>query len=260
MLLRLCDALRMRNAMPCVGLIVLGGCLTFIVAPDEQPYFDSPNGAHAGFPIVVIDPGHGGRDDGARGNGLIEKDLTLDVATRTEKLLKQYGFETVMTRTDDTYVSLPERAAIANRIDNSIFVSIHFNHASAGTGVETFYASEKVAPENAWTWVGFFNKPAPMTADRGETLAGFIQASIVMRTDASNRGIRGRPLYVVRHTRSPAALVECGFISNAFEARLIANEEYRDRLAKAISEGVMSYTKSRPHVTPPPPALAQAAR
>jgi N-acetylmuramoyl-L-alanine amidase len=250
----------MRNAMPCVGLIVLGGCLTFIVAPDEQPFFDSPIATHAGFPVVVLDAGHGGQDDGAHGNALREKDLTLDVAFRTDKLLKQFGFQTVLTRTADTYVGLAERAAVANRIDNSIFVSIHFNHASAGTGVETFYATDKVPPENEWTWVGFFNKPATATADNGETLAGFIQASIVMRTEANNRGIRGRPLYVIRHTRCPAALVECGFISNAFEARLIANEDYRDRLAKAISEGVMSYTKSRPRPLATPPALAQTRR
>lgn len=245
--------------MPCVGLIVLGGCLTFIVAPDEQPYFESQP-TRPIFPVVVLDPGHGGRDDGARGNGLVEKELTLDVVTRTEKLLKQYGFQTVLTRSDDAYVGLAERAAIANRIDNCIFVSVHFNHAYSGSGIETFYASEKVPPETAWTWVGFFNKPKPVTGDNGETLAGFIQASMITRTEATNRGIRGRPLYVVRHTRSPAALVECGFISNPFEARLIANAEYRDRLAKALAEGIMSYTKSRPRPPAAPPALAQVTR
>ena len=246
--------------MPCVGLVVLGGCLTFIIAPDEQPYFESRPAPQSAFPTVILDPGHGGRDDGARGNGLVEKELTLDVASRTEKLLKQFGFTTVLTRTDDVYVPLPERAAIGNRIDNSIFVSIHFNHAYSGTGIETFYASQKVPPEEAWTWVGFFNKPQPVASDNGETLAGFIQASMIMRTDAPNRGIRGRPLYVVRHTRGPAALVECGFISNAFEARLIANTEYRERLAKALAEGIMSYTKSRPRQSPPPvPELAQLA-
>lgn len=245
--------------MPCVGLIVMGGCLSFIVAPDEQPYFESQTDRSA-FPVVVLDAGHGGRDDGARANGLVEKDLTLDVVNRTEKLLKQFGFQTVLTRSDDAYISLAERAAIGNRVDNSIFVSVHFNHARSGTGIETFYASQKVPPEDAWTWVGFFNKPKPATEDNGETLAGFIQASMVTRTEATNRGIRGRPLYVVRHTRSPAALVECGFISNPFEARLIANTDYRDRLAKALAEGIMSYTKSRPRQPTPPLELAKATR
>jgi N-acetylmuramoyl-L-alanine amidase len=245
--------------MPCVGLIVLGGCLTFIVTPDEQPSLESQfAAASARFPTVVLDAGHGGKDDGARAQGLVEKELTLDVTRRTQKLLDQYGFKTVMTRSDDTFVSLPERAAIGNRTDNAIFVSVHFNHAYTGasTGVETFYASEKVAPENAWTWVGFFSKPEPPNTDKGETLAGFIQASMVMRTEATNRGIKSRPLHVLRHTRCPAVLVECGFISNPMESRIIANADYRDRLAKSIAEGVMSYTKSRPR-PPTPPTLAK---
>ncbi len=245
--------------MPCVGLIVLGGCLTFIVTPDEQPSLESRvAAATARFPTVVLDAGHGGKDEGARGQGLVEKDLTLDVTQRTEKLLQQYGFKTVLTRTDDRFLTLAERSAIGNRIDNAIFVSVHFNHADSGasSGVETFYASEKVSPEDSWTWVGFFSKSEPANLDRGETLAGFIQASLVARTEATNRGIKGRPLHVLRHTRCPAVLVECGFISNPMESRTIANVEYRDRLAKSIAEGVMNYTKSRPR-PPTPPEFAK---
>ena len=131
-------------------------------------------------------PATAARTTARSAQGLVEKDLTLDVTRRTQKLLKQFGFQTVLTRSDDTFISLPERAAIGNRIDNAIFVSVHFNHAYSGasTGVETFYASEKVPPESAWTWVGFFSKPEPAPADNGETLAGFIQASMVMRTEA----------------------------------------------------------------------------
>lgn len=250
----------MKNTMPCVGLVVLGGCLTFIVTPDDRPFLESDPALQASkFPLVVLDAGHGGKDDGARANGLVEKELTLDVVARVDTLLKQFGFKTVLTRPDDNFVSLPDRSAMANQYDNSLFVSIHFNHArsSVSTGVETFYASEKILPQNEWSWVGFFNKPTPQNLDTGETLAGFIQASLVMRTEATNRGIQGRPLYVVRHTRSPAVLVECGFMTNPLEARLIANTEYRDRLAKAIAEGVMGYTKSRPR-QPAPATLAQA--
>jgi len=251
----------MRNAMPCVGLVVLAGSLSFIVAPDEAPSIDDQIQAqlHPSFVTVVLDPGHGGKDDGATGNGLKEKDLTLDVATRVEKILNTFNFPTVLTRREDKFVSLSERAAIANRLANPIFISIHFNHApdSISTGVETFYASQKIAPESAWNWIGFFNKPEPNTADSGETLAGFIQTSLVIRTDAANRGIKGRALYVVRHTRCPAVLVEGGFINNPLEARLISNPEYRDRLASAIAEGVMSYQKTRPPPKAPPTKLAQ---
>ena len=261
---RVCKVFPMRNAMPCVGLVVLGGCLTFIVAPDDGPTLESRvNSAlnPAAFATVVIDPGHGGNDEGAHGNGLKEKDLTLDLALRVEKLLGAYNFPTVMTRRDDTFVSLSERATIANKIDNALFLSIHFNQSrdSAATGVETFYATEKVPPESAWTWIGFFSKPEPVSEDRGEDLAGYIQASLVTRTDAANRGIKARELYVVRHTRCPAVLVEGGFINNPLDARLLGNTEYRDRLAKAIAEGVMTYQKSRPRpVKTPPEKLVQA--
>src|SRR4051794_35553745 len=101
----------MQNAMPCVGLIVLAGCLTFVIAPDEDPAMDPRFGAglESGLPTVVIDPGHGGRDDGAKAHGLREKEVTLDVALRLEQVLQGFGFRTVMTRHDDVYVGLEER-------------------------------------------------------------------------------------------------------------------------------------------------------
>ena len=253
-------AFRMKNAMPCVGLVVLGGCLTFIVAPDEAPPTEaSVQSVLNPLPTVILDPGHGGKDDGASGNGLIEKSLSLDVALRIEQILKPYGFPVILTRRDDTFVPLEERAAIANKIQNGIFVSIHFNHAKdrVSTGVETFYAPAKVPPDDNWTWAGFFNKPDAPPLDNGETLAGFIQASLVLRLEAVNRGIKSRELYVVRHTRCPAVLVEGGFINNPLEAAMISNGEYRQRIASAVAEGIMSYQKTRPQPVAPPTKLAK---
>ncbi len=253
---RLCHAFRMQNTMPCVGLAVMAGCLTFVITPDESPTLESRLEAvlDPAFPTIVIDAGHGGKDDGARANGLVEKELTLDVAIRVDQLLQAAGFKTVFTRESDQYLTLAERAAMANGIENSLFVSLHFNKSttSTATGVETFYATEKVAPEAAWTWVGYFTEPEPPAdADKGEELAGFVQAALLTRTNATNRGIKARKLYVVRHTRSPAILVECGFLSNPFEARLIANSAYRDRLAAAIVEGIIQFQEGRPRVEPP---------
>jgi len=261
---RLRNAFRMQHTMPCVGLVVLAGCLTFVIAPDEVPPVDNRIAASLdnALPTVVIDPGHGGRDDGARANGLVEKELTLDLGLRVKRQLDSLGFKTALTRTNDTYLTLPERVAKANEIENSYFVSLHFDQStnSAASGVETFYASQKVVPESAWTWVGYFEKPdAPAGADNGETFAGYVQTALVNRTDSANRGIRGRELYVVRHTRAPAVLVEGGFISNPFDARLIATPEYRDRLAAAIVEGVVQYHKTVPR-TKPPTQLAKAVR
>lgn len=255
-------ALRMRSAIPCVGLIVLAGSLTIIVAPDDEPSLDSLLPASTSFPTVIIDPGHGGNDDGARVRGLVEKRLTLDVSLRIEKLLKQYNFPVVLTRRDDSYVGLAQRAAIANKIEHSIFVSIHFNQSFSvqSSGIETFYATEKVAPEAEWNWMGVFSKPTPPGTDNGENLAGYIQAALILRTDLPNRGIRPRPLHVVRHTRSPAVLVECGFMSNAMEARLMANESYRELLARAVAEGILTFQKSRPLPAEIPPQLARALR
>ena len=258
----LCKALHMRNTMPCVGLVVLAGCLTFVIAPDATlPGEKSPLALGSELLTVVIDPGHGGKDDGAKGNGLVEKDLTLDLALRVEKVLKLYGFPTVLTRRDNSTISLADRTAKANEFDHSIVLSLHFNHdnVTSSEGLETFYAKRKVPLENAWTWVGFFSKPELDTADTGEALAGAVQAAIVTHTEARNRGIKPSDLYMVRHTRAPSVLIEGGFLSNAFEARLLANPEYRDRLASAIAQGVMSYQKAQPRSRVSPP-LAQLSR
>ena len=246
--------------MPCVGLVVLVGSLTFVITPDDAPSGERPRLEYqkGKLPTVVIDPGHGGKDEGARSHGLLEKQLTLDLGKRVEKRLKLFGFPTMMTRDDDHFVSLPDRAAIGNRTPDSLFVSLHFNQngASAASGVETFYETEKVPPEAAWRWIGFFNKPDTSQCESGETLAGYVQTSLVLRTEASNRGVKRRDLFVVRHVRGPSVLVEAGFISNPVEARLLANGEYRERLATAIVEGVMSYVKSRPR-SPEPTKIAK---
>lgn len=249
---------------PTVGLVTLAGCLTFLVAPEEAPRDLHVMAAlsPSTLPVVVVDAGHGGRDEGARGFGLVEKNLALDLASRVEERLQVLGFKTVMTRRSDTYVSLPERAALANQVEHSIFVSMHCNNSPsmAAAGVETYFATEKVVPEPEWSFVGFFAKPGPLpNADRGENLAGYVQASMLNRTEAGNRGIKARPLYVVRHTRAPAVLVEAGFLSNPFEARLLGTPEYRERIAHAVAEGVAEFARTMPPPPKPPTQLAKAA-
>lgn len=245
----------MRNALPCVGLVVLVGSLSFVMAPDEEHGPSTapvPEGS-PGLPVVVIDAGHGGRDEGAKGNGLVEKTLTLDLAKRVQRQLATFGFPTVMTRSEDTFVSLPQRAAEANRYNDVLFISIHFNHSTfrGVSGVETFYESDKVPPEAAWTWIGFFNKPDTSRCVSGETLAGYLQTSLVTYTAASNRGIKARDLYVVRHVRGAAVLIEGGFLSNKLDARLLSNPAYLNRLADAVVEGVMTYAQERTQPNPP---------
>ena len=245
----------MQHSMPCVGIVVLAGCLTFIVAPDPQPSLDHrvATALHA-LPTIILDPGHGGVDDGARANGLVEKELTLDVALRTERLLQSFGFQTILTRRDnETTVPLEQRATIANQHEHALFVSLHFDQTpfSAATGVAVFYAHQKVAPGDQWTWAGFFDTTIDPKVPDDEALAGYVQTALLTRTEANNRGIKARDLYVVRHVRAPAVLVEGGFLSNPFDARLLASPEYRDRLAASVVEGILSYHKAQPRSAEP---------
>ena len=257
----------MEHITPTVGLMTLAGCLTFLIAPADDAGSDARISAalNQSLPIVVIDPGHGGRDDGAVANGLKEKDLTLDLGFRVEGLLQTYGFKTRMTRRDDTFLSLSERAEISNSNERALFVSLHFNNSPSSTasGIETYYASEKVQAEPEWTLAGFFTKPDPDPSeagnDTGENFAGYVHAALINRTEAGNRGIKPKALYVVRHTKAHAILVEGGFLSNPFEARLIATPEYRDRLAAAIVDGVIQYSNTLPRPAKQPAQLAKAS-
>src|SRR6059036_3318916 len=111
---------------------------------------------------VVVDPGHGGQDSGAMCGGVLEKDLSLDVARRIDRLLNSEGIATLMTRVGDTYVSLADRAAFANRARKSIFVSIHFNEDNkpVASGVETYYAAHQItAGSSLASWLPFLWRP-----------------------------------------------------------------------------------------------------
>lgn len=246
--------LQPRHFLPSVGLVVLGGCLTFIITPDEPDGDKTPVAPRRNeFPLVVIDPGHGGRDEGTKWRGVTERDLTLDLALRVERLLQIAGYRTKLTRREDVYVPLEDRVRVANQEKNAVFVSLHFNSDPTGssTGIETYYAREKEAPPNDWSWVGIFNRGEPLPPDTSETLAGAVQSSIILRTEAKNRGIKPSGLYVVHHTRCPSVLIEGGFISNAFESRLLLTDTYRELLAQGIVEGLLRYQQTLPPETPP---------
>lgn len=230
-----------------MGLIVLVGCLMLVIVPEPLGDFHGKIVPPANrLPVVVIDPGHGGNDEGTKSHGVLEKNETLDVARRLRKLLLSYNLQVIMTRDSDTYVSLAERVSIANRNENAIFVSIHFNDSRVHgvEGVETFYSEQKVSPQNEWTWIGLFSD-SPALADESEALAGYIQVALVAKINTPNRGIKSRRLYVTRNTQCPSALVEAGFLSNSMERALLSNQEYRDRLSGAIAEGIIEFIKSQ---------------
>lgn len=172
------------------------------------------------FSTVILDPGHGGKDGGAAWNRLVEKRLTLDVAQRVETLLKKKGLRVVMTRRSDTYVSLEDRAYIANRHARSIFVSIHFN-ASRKTsirGIEVFYRSKN-----------------------GRALGSRILSALRTRTrTTSGRGLVYGDLKVLRSTTMPAVVVEAAYLSNKAEAARCASATHRQAIAEAIAAGILA--------------------
>ncbi len=172
------------------------------------------------FNTVVIDPGHGGHDNGGiPGQRVSEKNLALDVSLRLRYVLNRHGLRTVMTRTNDTFIPLQTRVNIANAQRNAIFVSIHFNSAkrSGACGFETYY----------------YGRPAANIASR-------IQARLLRTCRTYNRGVKQQRYFVLRKTRIPAVLAECGFLTNRAEASLCLKADHRQKMAEAIGAAILA--------------------
>lgn len=195
--------------------------------------------------VVIIDPGHGGQDSGTIHSGIMEKDLALDISRRMERLLQAQNVSTLLTRTGDNYISLAGRAASANRERDAVFVSIHFDEAQPKAGgVETYYAAHQTPRQSAVVaWLPFLQNAAAEERENPESqsLAGFVQTALVEKTHAANRGTRAEQFFVIANVRHPAVLVEGGFLTNKNDVGKLMNEEYRERLASAIVDGVLRY-------------------
>lgn len=175
------------------------------------------------FRTVVIDPGHGGHDNGGQWGKVYEKHLALDTATRLEATLKRMGYQTVMTRRSDYFVSLPQRVNMGNGYRNAIFVSIHFNYTwkQQVSGLETFYYSSE-----------------------GQSLARYVQSSLVRRTRTVDRSAKFARFYVIRNSKLPAILVEGGFVSNEHERNRMKSAWFRESIARGIAEGIQRYRRA----------------
>src|SRR6202162_2006565 len=171
------------------------------------------------FDTVVVDAGHGGKDNGAyRRFGGAEKIATLDVAQRLPRKLRESHLKIVMTRDSDVFIPLEERVAIENVQKNSIFVSIHFNDSRRRGihGFETYYHSS-----NSFE------------------LAQRIQTKLLTIPNSANRGVHTANFRVLRKAKYPAVLVECGFLSNRLEGGEARDAEYRNQLADRIAEAIV---------------------
>lgn len=176
----------------------------------------------ANFRTVVIDPGHGGHDKGGQWGRVYEKHLALDTSARLESHLKQMGFNTVMTRRSDYFISLPQRVSIANRYKNAIFVSVHYNYTwkQHVSGLETFYHSSQ-----------------------SQKLAQYVQQGMLRRVKAVDRGAKWARYYVIRNTTIPSILVECGFVSSPSERARMKSAWYRDSIARGVAEGIQRFRR-----------------
>src|SRR5213082_3772864 len=240
-----------RNVLAVAGLLLMIASFVWILFHQEkrsavykeskgvQPRTSKP------FAAVILDPGHGGQDSGAMCGGVMEKDLTLDVARRVDRLLDAEGVATLMTRLGDTYVSLADRAAFGNRVRDSIFVSIHFNEGNkpVASGVETYYAPHQIAAGSSMaSWLPFLWRPLSESPNpESQKLAGFIQEALVARTRAINRGTQPGQFFVITNVTSPAALIEGGFLTNKEDISKLASEDYRDQIAAAVADGILHY-------------------
>jgi N-acetylmuramoyl-L-alanine amidase len=220
-----------------------------------------------GVSRIVIDPGHGGHDPGAKGNGLTEAEIVLDVALRLEKIFATVpGVEVVLTRRTNEYVSLEERSALANRENADLLLSIHANgsrNTRAG-GVETYFlnfaatqdAAAVAARENATSAQAMAALPEVIKAitlhnkrDESRDFAALVQRALVRQLRPANRdlrdlGVKQAPFMVLVGATMPGILTEVSFVTNAQEARLLRNASYRQRIAQALFEATRTYQTS----------------
>jgi len=209
---------------------------------------------------IVLDPGHGGKDPGATYNGLMEKDINLDIALRVKKRLENYdtGLKILMTRETDVFIPLEERTAFANKNRADLFVSIHQNASrnADAHGTETYVlnvtkdkaalavaAFENQASEKSISDLQGILKDIMLNSKLEESimLAKNVQQNLVSYTGDKDLGVKQAPFYVLVGAKMPSILIECGFISNPQTARNYTTEEYKEKMAEGIFRGLLKY-------------------
>lgn len=177
-------------------------------------------------PLIVLDPGHGGEDEGCMREEALEKEINLGIALRAAEKLREMGFDVVLTREDnDTGLTLEERVAIAEETKADIYVSIHQNACekkqSSVKGIETWYCDE---------------------SEGSRRLAQLVHMGVLGKTGAKEREMcETDELYVIRETSMPSCLIETGFLSNKEERKLLCDPDYQDKVADGIAEGINYY-------------------
>ncbi len=225
---------------------VLGGALYVSAADFEnhlQPFLNNRSLRAVGVRTILLDPGHGGADRGAAGARFTEKSLTLQVALKVKAELEKMGYRVLMTRVNDRALSLSQRAGAANYAKADMLISIHMNAAGNRSvrGIETFALTAPGAPSSGSEKVLYNRYLGNGALANSAALAWSVQNAMIRATGASDRGVKRARFVVLRETRCPAILIECGFISNRADENLLGSAAYREKLANAIAQGIRNY-------------------
>jgi N-acetylmuramoyl-L-alanine amidase len=192
----------------------------------RQPQITPRHSVRKGKIVVIIDPGHGGKDSGAIGiGGVQEKNIILPIGKRIAEILERNGIQVIMTRDSDYFVTLPGRVTMAQQANADVFVSIHANSAGANrpevSGLETYYY------------------------DSGLTLARVVHKKILQSLNVRDRNVRKARFYVLRKNSMPAILVETGYLTGRDDVAKLRTSAYQNQMADAIAQGILQYLKSR---------------
>lgn len=214
-----------------------------------------PQKSYGKITTICLDPGHGGKDTGNRVVGFLthnEKTYTLALALELRKQLQRAGYHVILTRSNDVFVPLPDRPALANRDGADLFISLHFNASpvdkDAIAGPETYCITPTGAPSSNAHEGGEFSSAigtGPTTANRNENkslmLAYQMEKSLVQNLHANDRAVRRARFAVLRDARMPAILIEGGYMTNPTEGKKIYSSDYRRQMAAAIVKGIQAY-------------------
>lgn len=216
----------------------------------EPILFPVANQSHLTIQTICLDPGHGGKDTGGVVGSYLEKHYTLPLAEKLAGLLEAKGFKVILTRTNDTFIELQDRPALARQQRADLFISLHFNIGPPeARGVEVYCLTPAGANStngNRWGHLeGWGNNASPVAGNHCDTqnalLAYELQKSLVRSLRTNDRGMRRARFAVLRTASMPAVLIEGGFLSDSEDRNNIADRDYRDRLADAIARGVANY-------------------
>ena len=191
-------------------------------APGEPVTTMNPIGKPLQGLTIVVDAGHGGHDTGAPGRKSLEKNDTLAIAKNLQRILIERGANALLTRSDDTYITLQGRVDFAQSRNADLFISIHMNSSpnSGSNGTETF----------------FYTSPS-------QFLAREIHKELVPATGRHSRGVSQARFYVIRKTTMPSVLLECAFISNPTEENIALSSDWREGVARGVTRGVINYVQ-----------------